>query len=161
MLKKQIGFTEAIQFIDSVVDTVFSYNEETDTYTYLPELYHYAYGLAVAHYFVDYEITSDPDQDYAAAINMLEQLEQEETSVQLQELSEEIKEKIYSRRKHIVDSKIVTTAQFDELVPYVESFLNHLNAKIEGIDVKKINKALGSFNVKKLVDEYVKASGKE
>lgn len=137
-LKNNITFPQGIAFINEVLGTVFVKDEKTEQITYADELYHYALGLAIAKYFGGYILTNDMEQDYAAAINALEQ-NNAEYSAQRTYLIKAIQQKIDDRKWELARQNISVVSQFDILIPPIIQLLASLKEKVEQFDPEQIN----------------------
>ena len=148
MNHKKLTFPEALSFIDYVVSSVFIHDEKTGRETYIPELYHYSLGLAIAHHYDGYEPVDDMNEDYPVALNALREINGGNT--QLSFLIDDINRKIQYRKE-----QINCNASLDMLVPKLSSILDTFNQKISEIDPGELNRILKNFDMKDLVNLYL------
>lgn len=136
---KQLTFPEAISFIDYVVSSVFHLDDKTGAVTYLPELYHYSLGLAIAHYFEAYEPVNEMKEDYPVALKALDLIGCGNS--QLHFLIDDINRKIEYRKE-----QINRKASLDTLVPKISTLLNTVNQKISEINPADLDRILQHVN---------------
>lgn len=155
--KERISFADSLNMIDEVYNTVFDVDVELGLITYLPELYDYAFRLAVAKYYYGYEMVDDLDENYKMAMDI--KVDDDDLGIDFNQLfgiEKAINEKIEMRKALINSTNVSVNSKMDEIVPAVVDFFNILSEKVSAIDSKKLNKQLNSLTVSNLVKAYLK-----
>lgn len=156
--KNRITFHESLMMINEITDAVFKFDEPTKTTSYLPELFDFAYRLAVAKYYGGYSMSGNTDTDYEAAMSINTEaliVDGMIDKAQLSGITDAVSRKIEQRNAEIDKSNITVVSEFDQLIPYLEKLMEEITAKVSAIDTKKLNKQLEKFNVKELVNAYM------
>lgn len=155
--KNRLTFNESTEMINEVAESVFVTDPETGAVSYLPELYDFAFRLAVARYFAGYQSSGDTAADYETAMNINPSeipLDQQ----QLAGITSAIHEKIEMRKAKINQSNITVTSRFDLLAPVLEQLINSAAAKIAALDFSGLNEALHDIDMKSILTQYIDAS---
>ena len=149
---KLIPFNDSIQLINEVYDTVFDF-DEMGNIIYLPELYDYAFRLAVAKFYAGYAL-SDDETNYITAMSF-DPYNTEIDTLQLSGIEKALTEKIELQKSAINQSNVTVTSQFDELIPCLLKLFNAVADKVSSTDMKKISKLMKELNVENIVKIYL------
>lgn len=154
--KYRLTFEETLGMIDEVYDTVFDVDVETGLVTYLPELYDYAFRLAIARYYGNYVPTKSADMDFEVAMDVdINSISIDKA--QLRGVEDAIKEKIEMRKTEINKSNITVASTFEELKAPLISIINTLDNIVSSFDVELLNKKIKTLDMKHLVNTYLKS----
>lgn len=150
---KLISFDDSISLINEVYDAVFNCDSETGNIVYLPELYDYAFRLAVAKYFAGYSL-GDDKTNYFTAMSF-NPYDTDIDTLQLTGIEKAISEKIEMQKAALNNSNITVTSQLDNLVPSFLKLVATIDDKVSTIDVSKISNFLKEVNIENLVKVYL------
>lgn len=151
--RKLISFDESISMINEVYNAVFNFESETGDFVYLPELYDYAFRLAVAKYFAGYAL-SDDETNYFTAMSF-NPYNTDIDTLQLTGIEKAISEKIEMQRVTMNKSNITVISQLDDLIPSILKLVATIDDKVSTIDVSKISSFLKEANIENLVKVYL------
>ncbi|WP_125140600.1 hypothetical protein [Clostridium transplantifaecale] len=153
--KNKLSFSESLAMIDEVYITLFESDPETGAISYFPELYDYAYRLAIARYYGGYLCTGVAEEDYSAAMDVdINSLDIDD--LQLSGIEEAILQKIEMKKAEMNRANILVASKFDEIINPIVGLLNTLTNTIETFDINNLDKILGSSNMKNLMENYLK-----
>lgn len=155
--KSKLSFAESLAMIDEVYNTVFETAPDTGVITYFPELYDYAYRLAIARYYGGYSHSGINETDYNVAMD-IDVNSPGINSSQLAGIEKAISQKIEMKKAEMGKADIAVASKFDDIVEPIVNILKSLTVTIESIDINDLNKTLSTFNMENLMNHYLKSA---
>lgn len=157
-MKKTLNLVETFAMIEYVYSTVFTVNDTTGKLEYIPELFDYAYRSSILKFYYNKDMSNmNHEEIYQAAMALnMSSVKHDVNYSQLTGIYKSICEKINYKKEELQKENITVVSELDSIIPFLNDILITINDKLQKLDMKKLNKNLGSLNIKNLLNEYLK-----
>lgn len=149
---KTISFTDSLEFIEIVLNTVFEKDKLSGKIIYKPEYFDYIYYLMVAKYYGEYEISNDLEKDYQIALSAKSIYKSGKLSIQLSGIRRAIEERIKLKLKELEDTNNIKKS--------ILEILDIVTDKVKDIDFSNFNEIVETLskigNTQEIVDTFLK-----
>lgn len=157
IIKKTLTFKESIQFIDGVIDSVFTQDEEGNDIDYSPSALLPLLQSTFLEMYTDFEFSEDFDKNFEfySEIDVDYYTNtQSVNGIQLKGILKAIDEGIDFRKQKLINSQ---SKPVDEAFDMLATLLSTLNSKAQELDVKKLDKILKKLNPSEVMKAYQKS----
>lgn len=152
VIKNKLSFEEYTRFINNVIYTIFTFDDNNSPTSYMPELNAFALRLEFAKAYMGYDSTDkdiDTLFDDVISINMYEHNDEGLVYEQFSSMISVINSKIDFLKQQLLNQS--KKDSLSELLDSITSVVNNMNEKLKDVDTSNVNE---------LINGFIKISGK-